>query len=166
VWHEHVVGLLSGHAQTEPYLTLASRSKDGDYAAFISAKMGFTPVRGSSRKGNSDKGGKEAIEEYIMKLGQGISGGITIDGPKGPRRVCKVGIVRIAQQSGKPILPIASIASKYWTVNSWDKFKIPKPFAKVTIRYAMPIHVSQDASPEEMERICVRVGNSINGLES
>src|SRR4051812_13008079 len=71
VWHEQVVGALTAHAWTENYLTLASRSKDGDYAAYVARKMGYVTIRGSSRKKNVDKGGKEAILEYIAGLQNG-----------------------------------------------------------------------------------------------
>lgn len=164
VWHESVIGYMSAHAWTEPYLSLASRSKDGDYAAFISEKMGFVSVRGSSKKRNKDKGGREAMEEYIQKMGQGISGGITVDGPKGPRHECKMGIVKIAQLTGRPILPGAALPSRYWTVNSWDKFKIPKPFATITIKYGDPVWVPQEATPEQLEEARLLVQTRLKGL--
>jgi lysophospholipid acyltransferase (LPLAT)-like uncharacterized protein len=109
VWHEQVVSVMTGHAWSEPYLALSSRSKDGDYAAYVSEKMGFVAVRGSSKKKNVDKGGKEALREYIEKLSQGISGGLTVDGPKGPRQKCKIGIVLMSQESGAPILPVVGL---------------------------------------------------------
>lgn len=164
VWHEQVVSVLSGHAWTEPYLTLTSRSKDGDYAAFVAKKMGFVSVRGSSKKRNKDKGGKEAIQEYVTKLNQGISGGITVDGPKGPRQKCKVGAAIIAQQTGAPILPVVGIANRYWEFNSWDKFKIPKPFAKIVMQYGEPIQVEADATPERIEAICNQVSEDLKKL--
>lgn len=164
VWHENVVSIMSGHAWTEPYLTLSSRSKDGDYAAFVSEKMGFVAVRGSSKKRNKDKGGKEAMQEYVTQLNLGIAGGITVDGPKGPRQVCKVGAALIAQQSGAPILPVTGVADRVWQFNSWDKFKIPKPFAKIVMQYGEPIHVEADATPERIQEICNQVGESLKNL--
>jgi lysophospholipid acyltransferase (LPLAT)-like uncharacterized protein len=166
IWHEHILGFLSAHAWTEPYLTMASKSKDGDYAAYVCSRFGFTPVRGSSRKKNIEKGGKEAIEEYIQKLSQGISGGISVDGPKGPRHLCKLGIVKIAQLSGCPIIPGVSIISNYWEMNSWDKFKIPKPFSRITIKYGKPIWVDKNAGEEELKRICELVNAQLVALEA
>jgi lysophospholipid acyltransferase (LPLAT)-like uncharacterized protein len=165
VWHEQVVSALCGHAWTEPYLTLTSRSKDGDYAAFVSKKLGFVSVRGSSKRRNKDKGGKEAIQEYVTKMNQGVSGGITVDGPKGPRQKCKAGIVLISMQTQSPILPVVGIASNYWEFNSWDKFKIPKPFAKIILQYGEPIQINQDASPEQVEEVCELVSNALKELE-
>ena len=165
VWHEQVVSVMSGHALTEPYLALSSRSKDGDYAAFVSEKMGFVAVRGSSRKKNVDKGGKEVLKEYISKLGEGISGGLTVDGPKGPRQKCKIGAVLMSQESGAPILPVIGLASSYWEFNSWDRFKIPKPFAKIRMIYGEPISIAKDATPEELERACDQVTDALQNLE-
>ena len=166
VWHEQVVSVLSGHMWTEPYLALSSRSKDGDYAAFVSEKMGFVAVRGSSKnRRKENKGGKEALLEYVTKVNQGISGGITVDGPKGPRQKCKVGVVLIAQQTGAPILPVVGIANRYWQFNSWDKFKIPKPFAKIVMLYGAPIQVAADASPEKINEICDQVSEELKKLE-
>lgn len=164
VWHEQVVSVMSGHAWTEPYLALSSRSKDGDYAAYVSEKMGFVAVRGSSKKKNIDKGGKEAIREYVEKLNLGISGGLTVDGPKGPRQVCKIGVVLMSQETGAPILPVVGIASSYWEFNSWDRFKIPKPFSKILMVYGEPILTPKMASAEDLEKVREQVTNSLKEL--
>ena len=148
VWHEQVLGAMLAHAWTKPYLALASRSKDGDYAAHISTKLGFKPVRGSSRKRGKDKGGKEAIQEYIENIEAGMSGGLTVDGPKGPRRECKAGAIIIAKQTGAAILPLSSHYSSYWEFNSWDKFKLPKPFSKIIVTYGAPIRITEEMGPE------------------
>lgn len=150
LWHEQVVAVMTAHAWSEPYLALASRSKDGDYAAFVSEKMGFVSVRGSSNKKNKDKGGKEVLSEYIRNLKLGISGGLTIDGPKGPRRKSKPGVVIMAGQSGAPILPVIAKIEKYWEFNSWDKFKLPKPFSKIRVIYGPVITVPPNLSSEQI----------------
>lgn len=165
VWHEQVISVMTGHAWTEPYLALASRSKDGDYAAYVSEKMGFVSVRGSSRKNNIDKGGKEALREYISKLSQGISGGLTVDGPKGPRQKCKIGIVLMAQETGAPILPVVGLASSYWEFNSWDRFKVPRPFSKIKMIYGEPILVPANSTPEQLESISEQVTHALKELE-
>jgi lysophospholipid acyltransferase (LPLAT)-like uncharacterized protein len=166
VWHEQVVGVMAAHAWTEPYLALASRSKDGDYAAFVSQKMGFISVRGSSRKKQVDKGGKEAMQEYIQKMNQGICGGITVDGPKGPRQVCKAGVVLIAKETGAPILPVIGLPTRYWEFNSWDRFKIPKPFSQIIIRYGTPIQVKAESDQLCIDRSCQEVTQALKNLHN
>lgn len=165
VWHEQVFMVLGAHAWTGPFMTLASRSKDGDYAAFICKKLGFVAVRGSSRKKNKDKGGKEAMQEYITRMNEGARGGITVDGPRGPRQVCKVGIVLIAQQTGAPIVPVVAVARPVWEFNSWDRFKLPKLFSKVAMEYGAPILVEKDATPERIDEYCRLVETKMKELE-
>ena len=163
-FHETVVPIMRAHAWTEPYAVLASRSKDGDYAAFVSKKMDFIPVRGSSKKRNKDKGGKEATLQFLENLKSGNSVALTIDGPKGPRHVCKPGAAVIAQKSGAPILPTVGVAASYWEFNSWDRFKLPKPFTTITVIYGEPIFVPASATPEEISAICLQVSEVMKKL--
>lgn len=166
IWHEQVLTVMAGHAHQEEYIALASRSKDGAYAAYVAQKFGFRAVRGSSRGRRGDKGGKEALFEYIENLNRGVSGGITIDGPKGPRHVCKPGIVIMSHKTGSPILPVIAEASKYWEFNSWDRFKLPKPFAKIKIIYGEPIHIEQINDPEVFSQGALKVSESMKAIES
>jgi lysophospholipid acyltransferase (LPLAT)-like uncharacterized protein len=161
LWHEHALSIMAAHAWKRPYLALASRSKDGDYAAHIAKKFGFTPVRGSSRKKNKDKGGKEAMLEFIHQVGHGFCGGITIDGPKGPRHECKPGIVIIAKETGAPVLPVIASPASYWEINSWDKFKIPKPFSKIIIQYLPPLTIAKNSDEEEIKNSCDKIRDSL-----
>jgi lysophospholipid acyltransferase (LPLAT)-like uncharacterized protein len=165
VWHEQVVSVMRTLAWSSPYLALASRSKDGDYAAFVSKKLGYIPVRGSSKKRNKDKGGREAVQTYITQLKAGVSGGITVDGPKGPRQRCKVGVALIARQTGSPVVPVVGIPTKFWEFNSWDKFKIPKPFSTIYFEYGEPIKIESEASEERLEEYCLQIETSLKNLE-
>jgi hypothetical protein len=161
LWHEQVVSIMKAHMRTLPYLVLASRSKDGDYAAFVASKMGFLPVRGSSAKRGKDKGGKAALVEFETKTKEGLCSAMTVDGPKGPRNKCKPGVPIIARSTGAPILPVASVANKYWEFNSWDKFQLPKPFSRIIVSYGSPIIVRPD---DEIDQVCLRVDNALNEL--
>jgi lysophospholipid acyltransferase (LPLAT)-like uncharacterized protein len=75
----------------------------------------------------------------------GCTTAFTIDGPKGPRYVAKMGAVLLAKKSGQPILPVTMALDRYWTMSSWDAFQIPKPFTKARIYVAPPIYVPADA---------------------
>jgi lysophospholipid acyltransferase (LPLAT)-like uncharacterized protein len=166
IWHEQLLSVLTAHAHTKPYMALASRSKDGDVAAHIAKKLGFQAVRGSSRNRRGDKGGKEALAEYVENLSKGLSGGITIDGPKGPRHVCKPGVVIMSHKTGSPILPTISITSSYWEFNTWDRFKVPKPFAKIIIVYGEPIQIPQNNDPKIFQQGTSTVAASMKALTS
>jgi lysophospholipid acyltransferase (LPLAT)-like uncharacterized protein len=165
-WHGQVLCGMSYHAWTEPFLTLSSRSKDGDYAAYVAQKMNFVAIRGSSRKKNKDKGGKEAMMQYIDGLNAGTSAGITVDGPKGPYQECKIGIVVIAAKSGAPILPMICLPNSYWGFNSWDKFKVPKYFSTINVLFGEPIHIPAESTPEELETYRASVTAAMKKLEA
>lgn len=164
-WHGQAAALLGALAWTVPYLIMASRSKDGDYAAFVAKKAGLIPVRGSSRKKGKDKGGKEALLTYIEQLRKGVDGALTIDGPKGPRHVCKPGVAVMAQQSGAAILPLCGIPESYWEFNSWDRMRLPKPFSKIHIIFGEPILVDTNSPPEQVEKVCRLVEESLMKIE-
>ena len=75
----------------------------------------------------------------------GCTTAFTIDGPKGPRYVAKMGAVLLAKKSGHPILPVTMALDRYWTTPSWDLFQIPKPFTRARVYVAPPIYVPADA---------------------
>lgn len=161
IWHQN---LLSGIlAQTGlHYVVIVSRSKDAEPVAYTCRKLGHKVMRGSSRKGNVDKGGKAAKEEMIEVLKTGIPGSVTVDGPKGPDKVVKAGIIDMAKKSGTPLVAYASIPKSYWEFNSWDKFRLPKPFTKIVISYGDPLLVPADVSKEAFEELAKKHGDSIN----
>lgn len=166
LWHEDILSVVSAHAHTRPYLAMASKSKDGDIASYVNSKFGFVPVRGSSRTPTKDKGGREALAEYIKKVGEGECGGISVDGPKGPRRVCKPGIVIIAQKTGAPIFPGIGRAKNPWVFNSWDRFKVPKFFSKIKVVIGEPIFVPSDATTEQIDSYCRLIEKAMADLEA
>ncbi len=166
LWHEDILSVVSSHAQTRPYLAMASKSKDGDIASYVNSKFGFVPVRGSSRTPTKDKGGREAMAEYIKRVGEGECGGISVDGPKGPRRVCKPGIVIIAQKTGAPIYPAIGRAKNPWEFNSWDRFKVPKFFSKIKVVIGHPIYVPADSTPEQIDSYCRVIEKAMLELEA
>jgi lysophospholipid acyltransferase (LPLAT)-like uncharacterized protein len=143
IWHQNLFqGIL---AQTGlKYVVIVSRSKDANPVAYTCTSLGHIVTRGSSKKGNVDKGGKAAKNEMISVLQQGYPGAVTIDGPKGPAKEVKPGIIDMAKKSGSPIVPYIPVPEKYWSFNSWDKFRLPKPFSKIVVYYGSPIMVPSD----------------------
>src|ERR1044071_4434689 len=78
----------------------------------------------------------------------GCTTAFTIDGPRGPRYVAKMGAVLLAKKSGHPIVPVTMAVDGYWTTPSWDLFQIPKPFTRARVYVAAPIYVPPDADDE------------------
>jgi len=125
---------------------MISRSRDGEYAARIAQWLGFKSVRGSSTRG-----GPRALKAIIDEIKTGETGGMLADGPLGPPRVAKMGSVLMAREAEAPLIPVLWGADRCWVLNSWDRYLIPKPFARVVIHYAEPIWVPAEATGEELE---------------
>ncbi len=114
---------------------LVSRSRDGELIARPLARLGFLPVRGSS-----SRGGSSALKE-LVGLAQNHSLAITPDGPKGPAGSIQPGILQLALLARVPIIPVAATAGRQWELNSWDRFRLPKPWSKITASYGREIMV-------------------------
>ena len=138
-YHFHYLGSL--HAAV-----MISRSRDGEYAARTLAWLGFKNVRGSSTRG-----GSEALKQLVQRIRDGEIGGMVPDGPQGPARVAKMGSVIIGRDAEVPLVPVLWGADRCWVFNSWDRFLLPKPFARVAIFYAEPIWVPRSAKEENLE---------------
>ena len=113
---------------------LISQSFDGELIARIVGRLGFVPVRGSSTRG-----GAAGLLALTRALQHGHKTAITVDGPKGPRHLAKPGAAAIALHARQPIHPFHLEPSRAWTLRSWDRFLIPKPFSRVTCTWAEPI---------------------------
>ena len=107
---------------------MASNSKDGDFIAGVMTVLGYGLVRGSS-----SRGGGEAMRQAEEAIAFGHSVGITVDGPRGPRGVSKVGAAVIAHRAEVPLVWVKTNASFKWRLGTWDRFEIPLPFSKISI---------------------------------
>jgi lysophospholipid acyltransferase (LPLAT)-like uncharacterized protein len=125
---------------------MISQSRDGEYAHAVAKGLGFKSVRGSSTRR-----GTTALREIIQLLKRGEKTGMLADGPLGPARVAKIGSVLMARSSGAPLIPVVWGANRCWTLNTWDRYLVPKPFARVVIYYGDPILVPPGARGESLE---------------
>lgn len=142
IWHQVLVaGVLAQKGR--PFAVMVSRSKDGDSVAYLCRKLKFHTFRGSSAKGGRDKGGLAALSEMVTKVKAGFPGSMAVDGPTGPAKIVKKGIVRLSHETGAVIVPYHAAIESYWEFNSWDKFRFPKPFSRIIISYGEPIDVSE-----------------------
>lgn len=164
IWHQNLLaGIL---AQTgRRHVVIVSRSRDGDPAATLCQRLGHVVCRGSSRKGDVDKGGKLAKDEMITVLNDGLPGAVTVDGPRGPAFEVKPGIIEMARQTGIPVVPYLPLPQRYWSLGSWDAFRIPKPFTRIDVHYGKPITVPEDTSFEQFAVYQQRIADSLQQLE-
>jgi len=152
IFHQNLFAGIVAQTKINKYIVIVSKSKDATPVAYTCAKLGHLVVRGSSKRGGVDKGGKQAKDEMIEILKQGYPGAVTVDGPKGPAFVVKPGIIDMAKKVQVPIIPYVCIPLDYWSFNSWDKFRLPKPFSKVIVYYGSPIFVPADTKDENFEK--------------
>jgi lysophospholipid acyltransferase (LPLAT)-like uncharacterized protein len=143
-WHQRFFPGITFFATRRPIAILISQSRDGEFISHLVNILGWHAVRGSSSRGGSE--GLQSLKEHA---GRGYKIGHIVDGPKGPFGVVKPGLLRIAQVSGKAIVPTITSSEKRWTFRSWDRFMVPKPFSRVIIRFGDPIYVTEDISEDE-----------------
>ncbi len=143
-WHNRILAA-TAFFQRRGIVVMTSQSKDGDIIARVIQKFGFGATRGSATRGSV-----QALKGLARCVRDGHDAAFTIDGPKGPRYEAKPGAVMLARLSGAPIQPIDICAASYWTIKSWDRFRIPKPFSRGKIFYGKPILVPRDADETEL----------------
>jgi lysophospholipid acyltransferase (LPLAT)-like uncharacterized protein len=156
-WHGELLALL-WHHRREPIAVVISEHRDGEIIARICERFGYATVRGSSSRGAS-----RALIGLVRAVASGLNGAVTPDGPRGPAHVFAPGAAIAAQRTGAPILPIRVRASRAWRMRSWDRFLIPKPFARVDIFYGelTPVHA---ATPREAAEQAPQLGALLAGL--
>ncbi len=155
LWHENLFPMILVHAHQD-MSPLASLSYDGDIVSFILIKLGYDPVRGSSGKGWV--GGTKSI---LKKLHEGKDVAITLDGPKGPRRIPKDGIFPILERTKTAVLP-SSVSIKPLRIlhRSWDHFKIPLPFATILIQYEEPYLIADSSLENSAQELTQKMNNA------
>jgi lysophospholipid acyltransferase (LPLAT)-like uncharacterized protein len=125
---------------------MVSESFDGEYISRCSQRLGVGIVRGSS-----NRGGIKALAQMISEINKGHIGGFTVDGPRGPKYVAKIGICLAAKKTSNPILPMIFEIDNFWEVKSWDNLRIPKPFSRVLIKVSEPIYIENEINREDLE---------------
>ena len=108
---------------------LVSASKDGAWLAAFYKMIGLLPVRGSS-----NSFGREAGRALIEKMREGFDVGITPDGPRGPMYVVEPGVLVVTRRNNAPMILIGAEFHHAKRLRSWDRFYIPWPFTRVTMR--------------------------------
>jgi len=138
---------------------LISASRDGDLLTDAVQRFGYNVVRGSS-----SRLGASAILQLEEVLASGSDVVITPDGPRGPAYELGPGIIFLAQKTGAPVVPVNMEYSSCWRLNSWDRFIVPRPFAKVRVIIGAPHRVGSTSSPEEFEAERLRLQKAMMTL--
>jgi lysophospholipid acyltransferase (LPLAT)-like uncharacterized protein len=145
-WHNRVF-LATYFWRKRRIVVMTSQSFDGEYIARFIQRFGYGAARGSSTRGAVG-----AIIEMTRLMRAGSPTAFTIDGPKGPRYVAKMGAVLLAKKTGQPILPFTITTARFWEAKrSWDGFQVPWPFSRARVDIAPPIYVAANINDEQLE---------------
>lgn len=157
-WHgKQFLPVIMLQNHTAKKAALVSPSRDGSILTQWLKKIGYDVERGSSRDQNV-----ASLVKMIKRLKSGYTLGFGIDGPVGPIYKVKPGMTYMAQKCGIPIIPLASAYSKKWVLHkAWDKYEIPKPFAKAVYYIGDPIYITKednlDKANQDLERELDRI---------
>ncbi|PYP06823.1 MAG: hypothetical protein DMD25_01460 [Gemmatimonadetes bacterium] len=135
LWHSRILPLLY-HRRDERLALLISRHRDGGYLAELCQRWGYRVVRGSSQRG-----GEVGLLGLVRYLRLGGEVALTPDGPRGPAERMKPGALAAAQHANAMVIAAGARASSAWWIESWDRFCLPRPFARVEIVYSAPFAV-------------------------
>lgn len=141
-WHEQLFLMVLGYIGPGGRV-LISASRDGELIARTMTFFGIGAVRGSSRRG-----GRAAFRELVQLGKEPLDLIITPDGPKGPRREVKDGIVELARITGRPVVPMAFVCSRGHRFASWDRFLLPYPFGRGVYAYGEAVSYTPGESSE------------------
>ncbi len=161
LWHAHQCGVFSCNENRKTVIMVSS-SRDGEIISRAANAMGVETVRGSKTRG-----GTKASLELIKKIKEeDYNGALTIDGPKGPNRIVKKGIVEVAKLAQVPIVPAVwwSPQKTFLKFNSWDNFRFPLIGTKLVMLFGSPIEIPEDLDEEKTELIRQKIENSLNEL--
>src|SRR5262249_9356731 len=131
-WHSRLLPLAFTH-RDRGIAVLVSRHRDGEIITRVIERMGFVAGRGSSTRG-----GEEGVRDMIEWAARAHLLAIPPDGPRGPAEIVKPGLVYLASRTGRPVVPVVATARPAWRLRSWDGFRVPRPFARVTVTYGAP----------------------------
>ncbi len=141
-------------------VVMISENFDGEWIARIIERFGFRTSRGST-----SHGGRRALLQLKREMDQGRPSGFAVDGPRGPARKVQPGAVWLAKLTGNPVVPFHMEASSYWSLTSWDRTQIPRPFSTVALVVGNPIAVSEHADDALLEMKRIELEESLLGLE-
>ena len=162
-WHGHQLMMLFGLKHLfNPFprrktFALISEHSDGRIIASVIRYFNLHSIAGSSTRS-----AKKATIRLLKTLTQGDNIAITPDGPIGPIYEAKIGVIKMAQLSGLPIVPMALHADRSWKMRSWDQMMVPKPFSKVYYSIGEPLYIPRDLPEEELSTKTSEVKNLLD----
>jgi lysophospholipid acyltransferase (LPLAT)-like uncharacterized protein len=154
LWHGRIFPAIV-YFQRRGVVVIISENYDGEWIARITTKFGYGHARGST-----SRGGPKALLQLVREVkAAGVA--FTLDGPRGPAEVAQPGAIWLAKMTGNPLLPFHAEAASAWTLKSWDRTQIPKPFSTVATALGTPLYVPRDADDAALEEWRQRLQQSL-----
>jgi lysophospholipid acyltransferase (LPLAT)-like uncharacterized protein len=158
-WHGRILPA-TYYFRRRGIVVITSENFDGEWIAGIIRRFGYGTARGST-----SRGGRRALRQLMRDMAAGRPAAFTLDGPRGPERIAQPGAVWLAKITGNPIVPFHIETDRNWTLRSWDRTQIPKPFARAAISIGEPIDVPADADADVVEQMRVALQERLSVLE-
>lgn len=159
LWHGRMLVPMAHH-KNKGWTVLVSQSGDGDTVAPILRRYGYGVIRGSA-----SRGGARALREMLALLESGAVLVITPDGPRGPMHAMNPGLVWMARATGYAVVPAGFVADRAWRMKSWDRFTVPKPFARVSFVYGTPIRIARESTTADLEAASLEIAAAMHACE-
>jgi lysophospholipid acyltransferase (LPLAT)-like uncharacterized protein len=158
-WHGRILPA-TWYFRRRGIVVITSENFDGEWIARIIERFGYGTARGST-----SRGGQKALLQLRRDMAAGRAAGFTVDGPRGPARRAQAGAVWLAGATGNPLVPFHCEAARHWTMRSWDRTQIPRPFTTVALAVGAPIQVPPEAHADVLEAKRVELEESLYALE-
>ncbi len=165
LWHAHQIAglyLIRDWARRgfKPGFVI-SASVDGEVPADVARAWGAEVIRGSAKESAG-----LVLRDALGLMKRGVSVVTMSDGPRGPKFEAKTGTVMMARMGNAPLVPIVCAASRAWTMNTWDSFMLPLPFARIVLAVGEPIEVPKTLSKDEIEGARQQLQSAMDSLLS
>jgi len=156
-WHEYIPCpfYLRPHCNIA---MLLSRHRDADWLSEAARHMGFSTVRGSTRRG-----GDQALRE-LARASRRMNLAITPDGPRGPRRTLAPGCIFLASKLNLPLVPFGIGYDRPWRMPTWDHFALPRPYSRARLVVGPRLHIPADLDRDGLEWHRQQMETTLNQL--
>jgi lysophospholipid acyltransferase (LPLAT)-like uncharacterized protein len=159
-WHGRILPA-TFYFRRRGIVVITSENFDGEWIARIIERFGYGTARGST-----SRGARKAMRQLVRDMEAGRPAGFTLDGPRGPARVAHAGAVWLASVTGNPVLPFHLESSAHWSLRSWDRTQIPKPFSTVALAVGEPMEVAGGVSSHALEQARLELERRLTRLEA
>ena len=156
VWHRYI-WTTSFYFRNRDFFTLASRSGDGEFISRVLKKMGYNLIRGSS-----SRGGVGSLRKLYRVLQQGNRVIVTPDGPRGPARNVKPGVIYLQEKTGVDIFPVGLAVKHKKVFDSWDRFVLPCPFSRIVLVIGKSINFLESETVEDRKQLVEKKLQQVN----